>query len=167
MNKPVIHHSALDFGLHEFEFHLNNDFFKDFDYDDFLNCSIDVAVTLQKEETLMTVTMNCNGFVVTQCDRCLSDLQLNVNTSDSFIVKFEEGENEEENIMYISDDESIDLSQSLFDLIIMSLPVRKVHPDDENGNSTCAPEQLRFLEQYEKHDTIDPRWEALKNLKEE
>ncbi len=166
MTKPVIHHSALDFGLHEFEFHLSNDFFRDFGYDDFLDCSIDVAVTLQKEETLMTVTMNCNGSVVTQCDRCLSDLQLNVNATDTFIAKFEESE-DEENIMYISDDESIDLSQSLYDLIIMSLPVRKVHPDDENGNSTCAPEQLKFLEQYEKHDAIDPRWEALKNLKEE
>jgi uncharacterized metal-binding protein YceD (DUF177 family) len=40
-----------------------------------------------------------------------------------------------------------------------------VHPDDENGNSTCDEEQISLLNQYSKRTTNDPRWDALKNLK--
>jgi uncharacterized metal-binding protein YceD (DUF177 family) len=47
--------------------------------------------------------------------------------------------------------------------------MRCVHPDDENGNSTCDSEMLNLLDsmQQKEHDEneIDPRWEKLKELK--
>jgi hypothetical protein len=42
--------------------------------------------------------------------------------------------------------------------------VRLLHPDDENGNSTCDPEMLRLLEAMTPTESVDPRWEALRKL---
>jgi uncharacterized metal-binding protein YceD (DUF177 family) len=46
------------------------------------------------------------------------------------------------------------------------VPIRKVHPDDENGESTCDPEIIKRIttEEKEESEGVDPRWEALKNL---
>ena len=56
----------------------------------------------------------------------------------------------------------------IYETICLALPHRIVHPDDENGNSTCNPEVLKKLEsmsQTEKPQEIDERWAALKDLK--
>jgi len=64
-------------------------------------------------------------------------------------------------------DYQFDLSTYIYEFIHLGLPARLLHPDDENGNSTCDPEMLRLLEKLAPAGTVDPRWEALKKLKTE
>jgi len=59
---------------------------------------------------------------------------------------------------------TFDLAPYLYEFIHLALPVRLIHPDDENGNSTCDPDMLRRLEKLIPTETIDPRWEALRKL---
>jgi uncharacterized metal-binding protein YceD (DUF177 family) len=67
-----------------------------------------------------------------------------------------------------SDENELDLRQNFYEYIHLALPIKRVHPDDKNGNSTCNPEMLKKLkellvdEEDEKH--IDPRWDDLKKL---
>ena len=57
----------------------------------------------------------------------------------------------------------------VYESIMLALPIQVLHPDDENGNSTCNPEILKIMNEHspdaKKEDEIDPRWEALKKLK--
>ena len=49
---------------------------------------------------------------------------------------------------------------------MLALPIKRVHPDDKNGKSTCDPVMLKKLEELiidEETDT-DPRWDELKKL---
>jgi uncharacterized metal-binding protein YceD (DUF177 family) len=58
-----------------------------------------------------------------------------------------------------------DVSPFIYEFIHLSLPVRRVHPDNEQGESTCDPEVIRLLEEKQPSSEPDPRWEALAKLK--
>ena len=107
------------------------------------------------------------GNVSVECDRCLDLMDIPVEVREIIIAKYGVGESNDESIMFVSpEDEYIDISSFVYDLVIVSLPVRKIHPDDENGNSTCNLKQLECLKSYQKQDSIDPRWEVLNSLKD-
>jgi uncharacterized metal-binding protein YceD (DUF177 family) len=59
----------------------------------------------------------------------------------------------------------IDLAPFLYEYIHLLLPVRRVHPDERNGQSGCNPEVLKKLEELAPHPHLDPRWETLNRLK--
>jgi uncharacterized metal-binding protein YceD (DUF177 family) len=67
-----------------------------------------------------------------------------------------------------SDEHELDLMQHFYEFIHLALPIKRVHPDDKNGRSTCNPEMLKKLnellveDEEEKHN--DPRWDDLKKL---
>ena len=61
------------------------------------------------------------------------------------------------------------LYEVITEFICISLPIRQVHPEDENGNLTCNPEMLMKLDEYlveedEDEEEIDPRWDDLNKL---
>ena len=63
----------------------------------------------------------------------------------------------------------IDLAHVMYEYIVTALPIQHIHPDDENGQSTCDSEMLSLLEKMQQKENneneIDPRWEKLKELK--
>ena len=54
----------------------------------------------------------------------------------------------------------------MYEYVVVAMPMQKLHEDGE-----CDPEVLKYLnteaEQTEASEEIDPRWEALKQLKNE
>jgi uncharacterized metal-binding protein YceD (DUF177 family) len=57
----------------------------------------------------------------------------------------------------------IDLSIYLFEYVVLLLPIKKTHPDDENGNTTCNPDIIKRINQHSEPEP-DSRWEGLKGL---
>jgi uncharacterized metal-binding protein YceD (DUF177 family) len=62
----------------------------------------------------------------------------------------------------------IDISQQLYEMIVLSLPLKIIHPGIEDG--TLESETLNRLKKYElntqkKTSKIDPRWDKLNDLK--
>ena len=57
-------------------------------------------------------------------------------------------------------------SSAASDVYKRQLPIQKVHPDDENGKSTCDPDMLKKIREHMVIDEniTDPRWDELKNL---
>jgi len=75
---------------------------------------------------------------------------------------------ESEDVVVIPETEyQFDLSSYIYEFIHLALPARLLHPDDENGNSTCDPDMLLRLDTLRTPDTVDPRWEALRKLNTE
>jgi uncharacterized metal-binding protein YceD (DUF177 family) len=107
-----------------------------------------------------------SGTVRVPCDRCSAEFDLPVEGEERLIVKFGEMHGEEsEDIFIITENEhSIDLGPFLFDYINLLVPYRRVHGEDENGKSLCDPEVTKYISEEEPGQT-DPRWDALKRLK--
>ena len=55
----------------------------------------------------------------------------------------------------------------IYEAITLSLPLKMVHPDDEEGYSTCNEEAIKALENLApaENKDIDPRWDKLKSFK--
>jgi uncharacterized metal-binding protein YceD (DUF177 family) len=79
--------------------------------------------------------------------------------------------------MYVQQGESsINVALPLYEAVILQIPIRKVHPEDENGNPTCDPEVLKFLQENlgdanaedsddEEEEGGSSIWDELKKLK--
>lgn len=164
MKDYILHFSGLNLGLHKFEYKISADFFNVFDNFDFQNVSISVNLILEKQERMLILNFDIKGVIVTTCDRCLDNVDFPIQGNEQLIVKFGENQNEEGDILIISEHEhQLDLSKYLYDYIILMLPIRIVHPEDENGNSKCNPEIIKKIQNPSEHQT-DPRWESLKKL---
>ena len=158
---------GLEPGNHLFEFEVNDSFFECFEFSLIKHGNVHVKVDLEKMERMMVYTIALEGEVEVTCDRCTNEFYLPVSDTQRLIVKLgSEYLEESEDVVIIPEtDYKFDLSTYIYEFIHLSLPARLLHPDDEDGNSTCDPDMLRLLEKLTPTESIDPRWEALKNLK--
>jgi len=170
LGKYVIQFGSLPKGIHEFVFDVEDSFFEQFEHSIVKKANIGVLVTLEKKEDMLLVDFTLEGTVTLPCDRCLEEMDVPVEGYNELVVKFgeENGEESEDIIVLPEKSHELDVSQLIYEYITTLTPMRNVHPEDENGNSTCNEEALRELEKYRIHEEeqkpIDPRWEALKNI---
>ena len=165
-----IQFSGLKPGVYEYEYHLDNTFFEPFENDDLRECEVDFKVRLEKKERLMVFDFFFTGTTELECDRCLKKLSVPLSGEQTLFVKFGEvQENEDENVVYLPEDESmIDLAQWMYEFVAVTVPMVHIHPEDENGNPTCDPDMLKYLSaDMAATEETDPRWDALKALKDE
>ena len=91
----VINYGSLPFGEHEFEFHVSDSFFQKFENSLVQKGDIDVLVVLDKKEAMMLLDFTMEGHIIVECDRCLEDLELPIDSYDELIVKFGDSEETE------------------------------------------------------------------------
>jgi uncharacterized metal-binding protein YceD (DUF177 family) len=121
----------------------------------------------------MILELSVKGTVDLLCDRCLDFYSQKVNSKSKLFVKFghQEEDDGDEIIINFYDDYQINVAQYLYELVILGLPIKRVHPMDETGQSTCDPEMLKKLDEYlveesqeEDDEPVDERWNELKKL---
>lgn len=160
--------SGLKQGKHQFDFEINKEFFSCFDFEDFEDVGINVQVEVDKSSTMMIMEFWLKGYVSVHCDLCGDLFNLPLETRFRLIAKFSEAENsEDDEVILIPHNESrLNLSQYLYEFVLLSVPVKRKHPDGE-----CDPEVLEKLQRYlvtpildeEDEDDEDEREEALDN----
>ena len=165
--KYDVEFKGLKEGLHEFGFEVQDKFFEHFEQGLVTKGDIRVEVILEKRSSFMKLFLVINGYVELVCDRCLEHYQQKVKSKYEFFIKYGENEFEDDEIIWILPEEhKINLAQLIYEYIILSLPLKQVHPDSADGQSGCNREMLSRLESHrlndEKKDTTDPRWAALK-----
>ncbi|NPD45137.1 DUF177 domain-containing protein [Lentimicrobium sp. S6] len=161
---------GLKDGLHSFDFEIGKKFFQTFENTRIQDSNLKLDLELDKQETMLQVYFSIAGEVEVECDRCLELYTQAVEVEDKLIVKFgRETFEEAENILVLDEKEhKLQLEQYIYEFIMLSLPMRLIHPELEDGEPGCQP---GFLETYNEQDdadedeVIDPRWEALKKLK--
>jgi len=157
--------TGLKLGKHQFEYQIDNKFFEFFQYNEFKNATIKVDLDFEKKPNMFKLMFHSKGFVTVACDVTNEPFELNVEGNLPLIVKFgEEYNDDNDEILIIPHNQfQINVSQLIYEMIILSLPIKRIHPGVENG--TLQSEVLKKLEEYKtKEDTIDPRWEKLKEL---
>ncbi len=161
--------AGLSLGNHTFGFEIGPTFFQQLDYAAFQDGDLKVVLNLTKQETLFELNFETAGHVVVSCARCLDEFNFPVIGNSRLIIKYGEAYAEESDEVLILPHEQhhFDVSHLVYEYISLLVPFRCTHPEDEDGNSKCNPEMISRLEQYHTPTEVDPRWEALKNLKKE
>lgn len=164
-----IQFSGLKEGIHTFHFELSEAFLKEMDYQELDKASFQHEVVLEKSSNMLVVDLTMEGKIECDCDRCTAALTLPVEGQDRFYVKFGDEPSDDDQIEVLDEGaHTIDLSERIYQLELLSIPFKKVHMDGE-----CDPEVLSYLAEGEMEDyleeedsepEIDPRWNALKDL---
>lgn len=167
--KYVINFGSLTDDVHEFEFEIDDSFFEQYENSIVQKGTIDVLVTVEKKQNMLLLDFTMEGTITVQCDRCLEPLDLDLSSYNELIVKVgeEEDQGSDDVIVLSSKEHELDVSQYLYEFITVAVPLRNVHDEDENGNSTCNPEVIKEIEKYRIHEEekhVDPRWEGLKGI---
>ncbi len=176
MKKPLkeynIQFIGLKDGKHDFKYTIDNTFFKNFEFDEFNKVNIQQHVTLTKKPTLLELHFRAIGTVNVQCDVSSEYYNESIDSEFDLIVNFGDAFNDEnEAILILPHGEyEVNIAQYIYELIVLSLPVKRVHPGVLDGtlNSEILNklEELspKKLEHKENVEDIDPRWDKLKKL---
>lgn len=169
-SKYVIPFKGLKTGIHKFEFDINKEFFEPFSNAEINEASCRVEVELNKQSSILELSIHIKGYVEIPCDRCLEYFQLPRDILETLYVKFSDTEVvESDNIIIIPEKEhELDLTQFIYEYIMLSLTYESVHPEEKDGISTCNPDIIKQLDEYsrgkENIQDTDPRWNQLKSL---
>ena len=94
-------------------------------------------------------------------------MEQSILAEESLVVKFGEETTEDDELVIVSEDKGVlDVSWFIYEFISLNIPIKHVHAP---GN--CNPAMVKMLEEHmatrssEEEETIDPRWEALRDLK--
>lgn len=164
---------GLKLGKHHFEYQISNAFFEIFDYNEYQDSNIKVNVVLEKKSTLLELSFKHKGVVNVPCDLTNEDFDLPIKGQMKLIVRFgEEFNNENEELLILPHGEfEIDIAQYIYEMIVLSVPLRRVHPGIKDGSlKTEALTKLNELtvkeekEEIKEKENIDPRWDKLKQL---
>jgi uncharacterized metal-binding protein YceD (DUF177 family) len=163
----IIPVTGLKPGSHQFDFEIDDSFFEHFEYSEIQKGKINLHLVIEKEDNILVLLFNFNGHVGIPCDRCYEPFDLTLEGKERLILKFGSDYHEEsEEIQVVPIGENhFDISPFIYEYIHLSLPVRRIHPDDESGESICDPEIIHRLEDFPSSPGPDPRWEALTALK--
>ena len=171
LKEYLIPFAGLKIGKHQFEYQVDKTFFELFDFHEYNDVAIKVEVILEKKSTMLELHFKHKGTINVPCDVTNEDFDLPIKGKLNLIVKFGEAfNNENEELLILPHGEfQVDVSQYIYESIVLSVPFKRVHPGVKEGTlNTEAIDKLESLapkEQKEnKEEDIDPRWAALKKL---
>ncbi len=157
-------------GDHEFEYLIEKKFFDYFAGGIADDGNVNVKVVLEKKSALMVLWFHVNGSVKIQCDRCLDLFDQPIESENKIFVKYgEESFDEGDDVIWVGQgDNHINVAKLMYDFIILSIPIKHVHPEKPDGTTECNPEMLEKLNKVETSDNepkgTDSRWDELKKL---
>lgn len=164
----IIHFEGLSIGNHEFDFGVDHRFFEQIEYSEIKKGNINIKLDFERQENMLILQFDLEGEVEVTCDRCNDEFNYPVLGKQKLLVQFGDRFIEEtgELIIIPKSDTEINLAPYIYEFISLMLPIQRIHPDDEAGNSTCNPEMLKKLDELSGNKKeFDPRWDALKKLK--
>ncbi len=163
--------SGLSEGKHQFDFKVDDRFFAEFEGSEVEKGELEVRVELEKRSTYLRLIFSINGVVQLVCDRCLENFNYPLESKRELLVKFSEKpvEDEAEMIYLHPGAFQVEIAQFIYEFVILSLPIRRIHPDGEDGKSLCDPVMIKKLEELRYHgktlkEPDDPRWNELRKI---
>ena len=157
-------------GVHEFDFHIDNDFFTHFENSPIQEGDLQLHLVFDKRADLFVLEFDFQGTVKADCDRCLAKIDLPIGNQQRLLVKFSlEEELEEAEVIYIHPEaQKLNVSKYIYEYICLAMPMIKVYDCDQEENRPCNEEMLGYLDNEEEENTdSNPIWDELKKLNKE
>jgi uncharacterized metal-binding protein YceD (DUF177 family) len=173
-----------------FEFEIGNDFFAEIG-GLIQRGNIHTTVVCLSAGSVYKFRIHSIGTVIVPCDRCLSDLELRIETADDLNVKLGSEYADDGDCVIVPESEGyLDLAQFIYEFIALSMPMTCCHEpgkcDDAMMHELSRHQSTRSgFEDAEQEDStengdapddemgedsdepVDSRWAALKQFKEQ
>lgn len=171
-----VHIFKLSNGEHNYQFEISDSFFELFENEVFSKGKLIADVSLQKSDSMIQMNFHVEGLIELTCDRSLELFDQPISFETRMIFKYGDEEKElSEDVMVIKKDcQTINLADLLFEYIGLEVPMKKLHPkfheeeddnDDEFIMIYSSEHENDDSDGQEKEQDVDPRWAALKKLK--
>lgn len=166
-NDYIVSLTGLSSGFHDYQYDIDENFFGMFDFSEIKKGNVKVILKVEKQETMFVLSFKLQGDVCLTCDRCNSEYNQNIDSKYVMFLKYgAECMEESDNVTIITvDQREYDIASLIYEYIILSLPVHRVHPNVDQ----CDQEVIEYLQNQEtvsrkEGDEIDPRWKCLQEL---
>lgn len=171
LREYLINFGNLKHGKHDFHFTVDSTFFAEFEYSLVKTGKVEVDLDLEKQnESLLVLNFSYSGAIDITCDRCLDEFSMPVKGTQRILVKLDskQQESDDDEIIFLSPDAyELDASPFIYEYINLSLPLKKVC---QAAGKECNPNMISYIDHVNDHpeeaQLPDPRWEGLKNLKQ-
>jgi len=173
----IIDYKTLESGTYEFDYHIDKDFFSMFDEPLAQDGNADVHAAMRVTSAGLSIRLDISGTLQVECDRCLETFDMPIDASYDLVVKYGDKTtplDEADDVITIGDDDDfLDLSQHIYEYVVLSLPARRVHPDLPDGQPGCNPEMLSHIiiadddDEYDDEDEGDEDYDEDEGDEEE
>lgn len=179
---------SLPKGEHTYEYHLDKDFFKYMESADVRDADVKVDLKVTYNNDIYSLAFSLKGVLTVPCDRCLDDMQLDIDTTYSIKVKYGDDYRDSDDMMEIPEsDDTLNVAYMIFDTASLAIPIKHVHPAGK-----CNRAMSSLLKKHKAHvpgdedaeledelideidnlndstdspdNNTDPRWDKLKEL---
>lgn len=166
---------GLKEGAHQYEYVLDDAFMEAHDAPEELHgWHATVALTFEKHASFFRLHFDVGGHVTAPCDRCGDEFVLKLWDEFDLIVKLlgeteeEKDENDDADIVFIPRSETVlDISNWLYEFVLLSLPLQRLHPARPDGQPDCNPEALKLLNRLSESDRPSNNiWKGLEAFKD-
>lgn len=174
-------------GTHEFDYHLDKQFFVNMESADIHDADLDVRLTVTHKYDIYNLVFRVTGTVTLICDRCLDDLIQPIDATYEIAVKFGDDYAESDDLLVIPDsDPTLNVSYMIFDTVSLAIPIKHVHPlgkcnramsallrkhratktgdDDDDELTERLIDEMDSMEPDSETQATDPRWDGLKKI---
>lgn len=169
-------------GLTTMQVEIGNDFFQAIENSEISGGRATIDIEMRRIADTFRTQVRANGTVDVTCDRCLDSMQQDITTDNQLLIRLGTlpDECDQRATQYSDDGETIIVDQTcgevnlawfVYESIALALPTRRVHAPGQ-----CNDAMIERIEQLNPAPTaarssntdnadIDPRWNALKNIK--
>lgn len=174
MRDSEVNISSLKVGKHSFDFQLNKAFLDQFNQGMVEGAKLEASLLLKKSETMIEAAFHINGEVVLVCDRSLEEFSEPVHVEQRIFFKFSEKfEEMSDDLMLIPYNQPfIDFGPYFYEYVALTIPIKKLHPRFRKEMEKLKEDELLIYSSgtegaAEGEDApADPRWEALRKLRD-
>jgi uncharacterized metal-binding protein YceD (DUF177 family) len=162
-------------GVHEFQFELDDRFMEGREGErDFKDLDAQVNLKFDKKSNFFLCHFDIDGSVTVPCDRCGDEFKLRLWDEFDLVIKLTgEGEThdieDDADVVFIPRSETvIDISDWVYEFVMLSIPLQRVHPDKADGSTGCNTEALKLLGELSEPDDAPKNeiWKGLEALKD-
>jgi len=166
----TIRYAGLSEGSHVFDFVLGRDFFLNYFEDtEMQDALIQVNIEAERTGSALVLDMSIKGNVVVECDRCLDPCNISLTTQQTLIFSsagdhYFEPKNDDSLIEIAEETDHVVLDSFFYDVILLAMPLRRVHDELDIEHSACNHEMLERISQLQDKTIVDPRWDKLNEI---
>lgn len=178
---------SMTLGVHEFEYHLDKQFFANMESPDIHDADLNVKLSVNHKNDVYDMTFVISGEIVLLCDRCLDDLQFPIESNYHIVVEYGEdySDDSDELLIIPESDNYLNVAYMIYDTVSLAIPIKHVHPQGQCNKAMSAMLKKHraiaandeaeiddnLIDEIEGADgvgdeDIDPRWSELKKLKD-
>jgi uncharacterized metal-binding protein YceD (DUF177 family) len=162
-------------GVHVYEYEVGKEFMATHGEarSEYKDIHAQVKLRFDKHDGFFQLHFDIGGYIITPCDRCGDDFRMELWDEFDLIVKLTGGDEEHEeaedaDVVFIPRSETvIDVGKWIYEFIVLSIPIQRIHPNDAEGRPGCNEAALKLLGDLteQKEEKKNDIWKGLESIK--